>query len=152
MLKENKRLYRDIFLKGGFQYINTNQILINNVSSADDNITNCFVIENSVMGNCISDNIRDVILKDLQFYQDEELLFLNEYNDNGVLWLPDGQPLFFRDQLEPLLPITQHIDNFSEHLQFHIFVKDFTCKFCIEVMNFSISPAGNILCNYFGIF
>jgi hypothetical protein len=147
-IKENKKLYRDVFLGGGFQYLNTNQALINNVA---DNF-NCFVVEDTNISNNISEGIRDSILKDLQFYQDEEVLFLKEYNENSVLWLPDGQPLFFSDSVGPVLPIAQHINDFSEHLKSHTIIKDFTCRFCIEVMNFYTSPAGNILCNYFGFF
>lgn len=150
VLKENKKLYKAVYLRNGFQYINTNQVLISNFDSNSANL-NCFVIEGTNMSNNISENVRDSILRDLEFYQDEEALFLKEYNDNGVLWLPDGQPLFFREQLESLLPITHHINEFSEHLQFHTIIKDLTCRFCIEVFNFSVSPTGNILCNYFGI-
>lgn len=155
VLKENKKLYKDFLLRGGFQYLNTNQALINNLANntnyVSDN-TNCFVVEDSNISNNISDGIRDSILKDLQFYQDEELLFLKEYNENNVLWLPDGQPLFFNDKIDSMLPIAQHINDFSEHLKFHTIIKDFTCRFCIEVMSFYVSPTGNILCNYFGFF
>lgn len=155
VLKENKKLYKDFFLRGGFQYLNINQALVNNVTNSTDhsfNNINCFVVEYSDISNTISEGIRDSILKDLQLYQDEELLFLKEYNENNVLWLPDGQPLFFKDKIDSILPIAQHINDFSEHLKFHTIIKDFSCRFCIEVMNFYTSPTGNILCNYFGFF
>lgn len=155
VLKKNKKIYKDFFLRGGFQYLNTNQVLINNITNNNDYISNktdCFVVENTNISDNISEGIRDSILKDLQFYQDEDLLFLKEYNENKVLWLPDGQPLFFRGSIEPILPIAQHINDFSEHLKFHTIIKDFSCRFCIEIMNFYVSPTGNLLCSYFNFF
>lgn len=103
---------------GGYQYLNNNQVLINNIDLSEG--SSCFKIQSTFTCDGINENI---------------------------LKLPDGQSLFIEKPLEPVL---NYFNGYFEHLQFHNEIKDFSCKFCIEIMNFYVSPQGQFLCNYFG--
>lgn len=47
--------------------------------------------------------------------------------------------------------IVKQTDNILEHYKYHTIIKDFTCRFCMEIIEFSYSPEGQVLCSFFKI-
>lgn len=110
----NTKLYEDNKLQGGYQYLNTDQILV-----IDNNTFNKHIELNQ---NNICDNIHQNIIK-----------------NNDVLELFE----------KPSTKLLAYFEHYDSHLKYHEYVKDYTCKFCIEVITLSNSAEGRLICEFF---
>ena len=152
----NTKLYPDDNLRGGFQYLNNNQVLLHNMGE-DDSMCIFEKIESP-----ICDNIANKI-KDSYKLPDGNIL---QFNEEEIISTTTTEFSLKND----LIHVSSLLDKinvvstgkgignnsvanteFCIHLNQHQIIKDYSCKFCIEIMNISYSPEGVALCSYFGL-